>query len=245
VTALFLIRHGQASYGADDYDVLSPRGVKQSQALGTHWGSRAHGLDAIYVGPRLRQRDTARHLVEAARAAGATYPEPVQLDELDEYPAFELLRHWMPILMEQSPEFRTLMATASASGDKVSMMDEVFKYIIGAWSRGELDVGHLESFRHFADRVVRGLGQIAETELALESAGAPRRHVAVVTSGGPISVAVRLALRLDDDATLRVGRVVRNASVSEFRARRADKGLTLIGFNAIPHLTDDELVTFR
>jgi broad specificity phosphatase PhoE len=245
VTALLLIRHGQASYGADDYDVLSALGVRQSQALGAHWGNRGVRLDAIYVGPRLRQRDTARHLIDAARAAGAAYPEITPTEELDEYPAFELLKHWMPILMEQSPDFRTLMAEISLGGDRSRMMDEVFKFIIGRWSRGELDVEHLESFRNFTGRVARGLAAIVEREAAASPDGGPRRQVAVVTSGGPISIALRLALGLDDDATLRVGRVVRNASVTELRARRGDRGLMLIGFNAIPHLIDDELVTFR
>ncbi|MCF8967887.1 histidine phosphatase family protein, partial [Pseudomonas carnis] len=34
--SIYLIRHGQASFGADDYDVLSPIGVEQAQVLGRH-----------------------------------------------------------------------------------------------------------------------------------------------------------------------------------------------------------------
>ncbi|EPM78754.1 hypothetical protein A249_34210, partial [Pseudomonas syringae pv. actinidiae ICMP 18804] len=34
--SIYLIRHGQASFGADDYDVLSPVGIRQSRVLGAH-----------------------------------------------------------------------------------------------------------------------------------------------------------------------------------------------------------------
>ena len=33
---LLLVRHGQASFGADDYDVLSPTGWEQGRRLGAH-----------------------------------------------------------------------------------------------------------------------------------------------------------------------------------------------------------------
>ncbi|HCT4576619.1 TPA: histidine phosphatase family protein, partial [Pseudomonas aeruginosa] len=34
--SIYLIRHGQASFGADDYDVLSPTGIRQAEILGDH-----------------------------------------------------------------------------------------------------------------------------------------------------------------------------------------------------------------
>ena len=40
---LYLVRHGQASFGADDYDVLSPAGHEQAVRLGEYWRGR-HGV---------------------------------------------------------------------------------------------------------------------------------------------------------------------------------------------------------
>ena len=59
---LYLVRHGQASFGSDDYDRLSPLGQRQSLRLGEHW--RAHGLhfDAVYTGTLLRQCSPRRWL---------------------------------------------------------------------------------------------------------------------------------------------------------------------------------------
>ena len=88
---LRLVRHGQASYGAANYDVLSPLGVRQAEAVGAAWAARRAPVSAIYVGPMQRQFDTARHLRAAAAAVGHSLPEPVVLPGLAEYSAFELL----------------------------------------------------------------------------------------------------------------------------------------------------------
>ena len=37
--SIYLIRHGQASLGAANYDVLSPLGIRQSQLCGEHFGA--------------------------------------------------------------------------------------------------------------------------------------------------------------------------------------------------------------
>ncbi len=230
MSSLYLIRHGQASFGAADYDVLSETGIAQSRRLGQHLGERRFALDAVYVGPRVRHRDTARHLRDAAEEAGHPLPEPIELAELDEYPAFELLRHWMPILTEDDPQMAAILASG---GDRVG---RAFEHIIGKWVRGELDTGHLESFAAFVDRVERGL------DIIMRDQGRGKR-VAVVSSGGPISVTMRRSLSLADDTMLRVAAVLANASVSEFRYR--DARLNLVTFNGTAHLDEAELVTYR
>ena len=251
--AIYLIRHGQASYGEDEYDALSLVGVRQSARLGAWWADRGEAFDAVYVGPRRRQIDTARHMIDAGRGAGADWPEPTQVEELDELPAFELLRHWLPILQAESAELRDLIATAAASGNRTAALDVGFHFIVDRWSRGELDVPHLESFAGFRARVERGLAQVAAGHPVAPNADGRRPRVAVVTSGGPISIAMRLALGLGDEDTLRVMGVVRNGSFSEFRggpaapaaASPARRTLTMIAFNAVPHLVDKDLVTYR
>ena len=227
-----MIRHGQASYGAADYDVLSDLGAKQSRELGTYWGSRGHGLDAVYTGPRKRQIDTARHFLEAAAGSGASYPAPTVVDEFDEYPAFELLKHWMPILLKDDPEFKKLLA----AGASAKQMDRALDIIVTRWANGELDTGEHESFEQFVARVDRGLKHV----MAEQGRG---KRVAVVTSGGPISVGMKLTLGIADERTLRVAAVVVNASYTEFRYREDE--LTMVGFNRIPHLDQDALDTYR
>lgn len=236
MSTLLLIRHGQASFGADDYDVLSNRGVEQSRRLGAFWAARGLRLDALYTGPRKRQVDTACHALDAARQAGVTYPEPTQLAELDEYPAMELLRHWMPIVATEDPELGTLMASPGKPGGKQEFT-RAFLLLLRKWARGEIDTGHLESFAGFSARVRRGLCQIMDSQ-------GRQKSVAVFTSGGPIAIAMQAALGLAEDMTMQVAWVIGNASISEFRYRDS-RDMSLVSFNAMPHLPGDALVTYR
>ena len=43
MSMLHLVRHGQASFGADDYDKLSELGWQQSRRLGEYWRSKQIG----------------------------------------------------------------------------------------------------------------------------------------------------------------------------------------------------------
>ena len=56
---LYLIRHGQASFGAEDYDVLSPVGEQQSKVLGEELRRRELRVDQVWSGTLRRQLATA------------------------------------------------------------------------------------------------------------------------------------------------------------------------------------------
>jgi broad specificity phosphatase PhoE len=231
MSSLYLVRHGQASFGAPDYDVLSPRGIEQSRALGRYLAGAPVAIDSLYSGPRRRQIDTVTHTAAAAAEAGLELGEPVVIDELDEFPAIEILRQHLPRIAANQQD----LAVALAGPRPGNLMEAVFGRLMRDWARGDLDVGDLESFAAFSERVGRGLSHIRQAE------GRGRRTL-VVTSGGPISIAVRAALGLDEDATLRLAMVLANASTTEIRWR--DDELTLFGFNHV-HYLDRELVTYR
>ena len=55
---LYLVRHGQASFGADDYDQLSARGQQQSERLGAYWRERGLRFDAVLCGTLRRHGQT-------------------------------------------------------------------------------------------------------------------------------------------------------------------------------------------
>jgi broad specificity phosphatase PhoE len=70
--------------------------------------------------------------------------------------------------------------------------------------------------------------------------------LAVFTSGGPISVAVRSALGLSDRMTLEISWQLMNASIT--RLKYNSKGIMLMGFNEVSHLElegDERLLTYR
>lgn len=236
---LTLVRHGQASYGAADYDRLSDRGIEQARAVGRRWAANRLAPDAIYAGPMRRQLDTATIAVTTAQEAGHTLPAPVVLDELAEYPAFELLGRFMPQFVQEHPELRGLLDGTATAADRHALMDRGFWLVIDAWTRDQLDCGDIETFGAFVQRVDRGMAKM----IGAHTGGGAQ--VVAVTSGGPIGVALKLTLGLDAMATVNHWRLVRNASVTELLWRsRAPRQLSLLGFNHVEHLSND-LHTFR
>jgi broad specificity phosphatase PhoE len=226
VSTLYLIRHGQASYGEVDYDRLSARGTEQALAVG-RWAARA-GLDALYAGPLRRQQQTAQF---AAEGAGGALPAPETLDELAEYPAFEMLQHMVPRLVDEDPQFE-LLTTAPTP----RLLDRAFQTILGRWSRNEWTVDGLERVDAFVGRIRTGLDRVLR-------AAASGARLACITSAGPIGVAVGLVFGIPAERMVRTSIVIRNASITELRFRsqgfdwQPDQ-LSLVSFNLTAHLPD-------
>jgi len=235
VGTLFLIRHGQASYGEVDYDRLSARGMEQARALGRSL-ARGRPLDRVYAGPLRRQQETIAVATEAAAAVGVTLPAVETLPELAEYPAFEMLQHLVPKLVAEDPKFAQL-----TSAPTPRLLDQAFHAVLGRWSRDEWVVDGVERVGEFVGRVRTGLDRV----LRAQASGA---RVAAITSAGPIGVAVGLTFGIPDERMVRTSIVIRNASITElvFRSQSFDwqpDQLSLVAFNVTGHL--EGLVTER
>lgn len=223
---LLLIRHGQASYGEQDYDRLSTRGQAQAREVGKLLAGER--VDQVYMGPHKRHVQTATLAAEAA----AALPAPVTLAELSEYPAFELLQHFMPKLVAHDPKFAALTQTPTRE-----LANEAFHTILNRWARDEWAVEGVERVTEFAERVQRGLDRIVRDV----KSGA---RIAVFTSAGPIGVAVGLTFGASAHHMVRTSIVVRNASITELRFRSRDfdwhpERVSLISFNSTHHLPAD------
>jgi broad specificity phosphatase PhoE len=226
VGTLYLIRHGQASYGEPDYDRLSPRGIEQALAVG-RWAARQE-LGALFAGPLRRQQQTAQY---ANEGAGGVLPPVQELAELAEYPAYEMLQHLVPRLVAEDSRFADL-----TSAPTPRLLDDAFHMILTRWSRDEWTVEGLERVTSFVERVRTGLDRV------LRAAGSGAR-LACVTSAGPIGVAVGLVFGIPAERMVRTSIVVRNASITELRFRsqgfdwQPDQ-LSLVTFNLTAHLPE-------
>lgn len=236
---LLLIRHGQASFHGPQYDVLSDKGHEQSRHLGQYLATMAHKpIEVVFTGPRARQRDTAATMAAAASVHGLTLPQATVLEELDEYPAISLLKRGLPVLCEDDDELRDWLGPAFAEATTFSSMpnfDRVFRRVQAAWMSSQLSLDGIETFADFQERVCRVLAYIAE-----EAGG---RRAAVVTSGGPVAMAMQLALDLSDLKAMRVSEIVANTGLTWLR-KSSDEWL-VTSFNGLPHLTDPALITYR
>jgi broad specificity phosphatase PhoE len=238
--ALVLIRHGQASFDGPDYDVLSDLGCEQGVRLGTWLAHSGRAIDKILTGPLRRQVDTAAALREGAGAADKEFPEASVMDGWTEYPAIRLLKQGVPLLAEKDDELREMLGELEGDDENASLasygdFEKLFVRVQRAWMNDELSIDGCETFGEFKLRVREAL------EAAFDEVGDGRGLV--VTSGGPVGVAMQEALDIHDDMTMRMTTVVANSAMTTLRRRKG--GYLLTSFNALPHLRDPKLITFR
>lgn len=206
---ILLVRHGQASFGAEDYDALSPLGFDQGKLLGTALAARGIAVDAVVHGTMRRHRETA----EACAAAAGWDLTPSVDPGWDEFDFLAVLAAHPPT-HEGEPtkaEFQRWFEEATA-----------------AWIGGATG-GGAESFAGFTVRVSDALARTA----ALAEDG---RTVAVFTSGGPVGWAVAEVLSPggDPDLWTRLNRMAVNAALT--RLVTGSRGLNLLSYNDQSHL---------
>lgn len=217
--SLFLVRHGQASAGSEDYDALSERGQLQSRRLGEWLADTGHEFDAVAIGGMRRHRQTYEAVAEAYRSRGRKLPEARLdrgLDEFDHHAVFDGFVRGHP-------------AHPSVLGGKDGSLQSLGAMIhaaLTAWSENRIaDVP--ETWDVFGARVrdagARMLAQGSGKTLAL-------------TSGGVISRLAQQALSLSDRGAIDLNLSLRNSGLCEFHPR--PYGLALGSWNALPHLHD-------
>lgn len=211
---LYLVRHGQASFGAADYDRLSSLGWKQSVRLGDFF--REHGLtfQSVISGTLRRHIQTFEGIVQ-----GMGSPmERLEMPELDEYDSAALIDalHAPPLPDPHSPDgYR-----------------QHFRYLRAAlqqWTAGVISPRGMPTYPDFVQGVETAIN------LARIHTGG---NVLIVSSGGPISTAVGQLLGASSETIIELSLRMRNTSVTEVAI--TPKRLSLVTFNGLPHLSQPD-----
>lgn len=231
MTRLYLVRHGQASFGAGHYDRLSPLGERQSLLLGQHLQRIAFRADAWLSGTLDRQRSTLAAMLQGLEATAATEAHAA----FNEYDHEAILGAYLPRVMQDmglSPDQRvTLFADTR-------QFQDAFTRVMRHWVDGAShERPPFETWESFQARIREALERLA-------SAGPER--IVIVTSGGPIALAVQAALGLTHEKAFSLNWSIHNASLTELRVRRG--ALMLSSFNGVAHLElagDPSLLTYR
>ena len=239
MSVMTLVRHGQASFLSADYDRLSTLGEEQSRLLGRFWGVHGNRFDAVYMGPRLRQQDTANLIGKSIRQAGGDFPEPVMLPGLDEYDLQGFVEHVAPALAATDSDFANLLEIDQKKNlphERQRSFQRMFEKLLVRWQSETQSIDNVETWPVFRQRVESTIRQIQRN--------APKSsRLAIVTSGGFIGTAVQIALAAPDRSALELNWRVRNSSLTDLVFTQ-DR-LTLDSFNAIPHLPDPSHWTYR
>ena len=239
MAVIYLIRHGQASFGDEEYDCLSKLGERQSRILGHHFNRVVPRLSAFCSGGMKRQDHTA----EIARDAMGGNPPPLHTQEaFAEYDHVALFRAYLPGFFETCGDngpssLEDLLADTR-------MLERALRHVLAAWMESKPHKGPpVETWKDFCNRICFGL------DLLLHAHGA-RAKIAVFTSGGAITAILRTMLGLSHRRALGINLSIYNASITQIycpgEGRLSDA--LLLGYNNITHLEmtgDRDLITFR
>lgn len=187
---IVLVRHGQASWGAANYDVLSALGEEQAAVL----GATLAGLvpDVVVRGTMKRQRQTAELALEAA---SWDLPSGLVVDAAwDEMDHLALLAA-TPRDFEGEPDRQQFQRWFEAATDR--------------WTGGGEDGDYDESFPDFQERVLAGLERLSDVGTAV-----------VFTSGGPIAAVTAALLGAGTASYRKLAPVVVNSSVTRIISGR-------------------------
>jgi broad specificity phosphatase PhoE len=217
--SIYLIRHGQASFGQNDYDNLSALGVEQSAMLGQHFKSTGLTFDTVYTGAMKRHQQTATACLGAMETANNL----VTLDDFNEYD-HEHVFH------VHKPEFKDKAILAQYLASQPSpknAFQKIFAEALERWISGEHNDDYPESWAQFKVRCKQGL----ETVFANAKAS---QNIAVFTSGGPISSNVQQHLDVPDANVQILNWSMVNCSVTHFLYNSS--GINLNYYNNYSHL---------
>ena len=181
---LLVVRHAQASFGAENYDALSELGHQQSEVVGGLLRARGWQPDRIVTGALKRQEETLISM--------GLEPEEVQ-PGFDEYNFHDLLTRRFDgdvpteVMQDRKTHFRTLRET------------------LRMWQRDEID-GVEESWSAFSTRVAQALAFACRggaDRVLVISSGGPIGWMVSATLGAPEEAMIALNLQVKNTSITR------------------------------------------
>ena len=215
---LYLVRHGQASFGAADYDNLSSLGVQQSVRLGEYFAQKGIQFDAVLTGSLRRHAQTWAGIAKGA----ALEHDPLIWPGLNEYDSEAVIQaiHPQPLQKPDTPEVYRHHFRLLRDG-------------LRQWMNGVVSPKGMPTYTEFVHGVSSALDHVRQN-----CSG----NVLMVSSGGPISTAVGHLLGTTPETTIELNLRIRNSSVTEFDFN--PKRHTLVTYNTLPHLDDPQYASW-
>jgi broad specificity phosphatase PhoE len=211
---LYFVRHGQASFGADDYDHLSQLGERQSVQLGRYFASKELAFDSVLTGTLRRHTQTLNGIAEGL---GCDL-QAVQWPGLNEYDSEALITSVHPEPLDKSP-----------TAENYRQHFRLLRNGLQQWMQEKTEPEGMPSWAKFKQQVRDVLDQVRQSG---------KQHVLLVSSGGPIACALGQVLSTPPEATVELNMRLRNSSVTEMVF--TDKHYALQTYNTLYHLDAPE-----
>lgn len=236
MSELVFVRHGQASFGADSYDKLSPAGIEQVRLLNRHWDTLGESFDFLYAGDLRRQQETAVELLPRLQAEKPVIRTDPAFNEYNGDPLISIF------LRDHGPASGFHPELSLPIPDQ-KLFQQVFEAATARWIRNELlpasEDHSYESFSDFRQRVHSAMDEL----MARHQKGS---RVLISTSGGVIALALQRVLGMPDEQVIATNWMVHNSSVTRIKYGNGRISLTM--FNNLAHLEKPHLkhmVTYR
>jgi broad specificity phosphatase PhoE len=226
---IYVVRHGQAAFGTENYDQLTEIGFAQTRLLGAYFARRKIHFDAVFTGTLRRQIETADAILESHPELSASAREIIP--GLDEYKP-------EAILTALTGEVPVMMAAGAARRDPLVVREHfrLLREALLAWAEDRTQPVDMMPFAKFQDGAV---GALIEARQRF-----PDGHVLVVSSGGAIGAMVAQVLKAPAGTAVELNLRIRNSSLTEFAS--TPRRHHLVSFNGLPHLDagDASLITY-
>ena len=215
---IYLVRHGQASFGERDYDKLSPLGHEQSELVANYLTAKGIVFDAVFGGSLTRHQQTAqpwlvnhaKHLIVNQHWNEFNHEELIQRAKVNHASKVKNLKH--------------------ASNERLL---ELFSLAVKDWINPENDHQYFETWPAFNERVSNALTEtIVNTE----------KYGLVFTSGGVIASIIGRCWQLDAQQTMKLNWTLVNTGVTKLLID--GRSINVSTINEYPHL-DNEKQKFK
>ncbi|ALH96055.1 histidine phosphatase family protein [Acinetobacter equi] len=231
MTTIYFIRHGQASFGAESYDKLSPKGEIQAKILGEYLHKILKEEPYIVAGSMHRHQQTAT----------------ISLNECFPHAKIHTNSAWNEFNHQQVfAKYDELFAQPQVLKKLVSQQDDPYQYLsdtfahaIERWTSNEYSDEYDESWPQFKLRVENALQNLCDELTKIKP-----RYAVVYTSGGVISVLAGKVLELDIPKTFSLTWAIANASLTTCRLIHDEPQILSLNEHHYLKVEDPELLTW-
>lgn len=232
MATIYLIRHGQASFGSENYDKLSALGIQQALTTGEFFQQLNIRFDRVYTGSLERQQDTAKYILQALGSLDDIYLD----NAFNEIQAEQIVQHMLPAILQQHPE---LLDKFTHAKQHINELKPYFDQMLQDWAVQQLQLPNVTAWPDKQGQVLQSFNNIVSRLKNHE-------QVAIVTSCGPITALTQHLTQMPTNKAFDLAWQIVNCSVTTLQIQNQHPVLDC--FNSSTHLhlqNNPELITYR
>lgn len=228
---IYLIRHGQASFGAKNYDQLSSMGLQQAAHLGNYLKPLHRENSLLLRGSMFRHQQTA----ETAMAQLGQAHAAIQIDGLwNEFNHQQVFERFDPRYADPA----VLVADIHAQANSSHALQQIFSDSMRRWMDPAYAEDYDEDWLSFHRRINQAFAQLQH-----DLQHGPHRHAFVFSSAGVISSLICQLLQLPQDKIAELMFEIANCSLSSIKIDASQLRLQSFNEHQYLHTTEQNLIS--